>query len=53
MSREITGSERQATDISIELALNRLFASEETLSEPRPRALERAAVCGRRPRRSD
>jgi len=40
MAREITGSERPAADISIELALNRLFASEETLSELLPRALE-------------
>src|SRR5229473_437526 len=40
MAREIMGSERQAADISIELALNRLFASEETLGELLPRALE-------------
>src|SRR5258708_279006 len=40
MAREIIGSERQATDISIELALNRLFASEESLRELLPRALE-------------
>jgi signal transduction histidine kinase len=40
MSREITGMERQAQDVSIELALNRLFEADETLSELLPQALE-------------
>jgi signal transduction histidine kinase len=40
MSREITGIERQAQDVSIELALNRLFEADETLSELLPQALE-------------
>src|SRR5258708_7520287 len=40
MAREIGGSGRQATDISLGLALNRLFSSEEALRELLPRALE-------------
>src|SRR5216684_6976240 len=40
MVREIAVSERQSADQSIELALNRLFASEEPLSDLLARALE-------------